>query len=154
MADVPPLPELKEEFAPLRVAGLYRGASRLLFDMGYAMLPEVTLPNGRRADLLGLDRRGRVTIIEIKSSLEDFRADQKWPEYLDYCDSFYFAVGVDFPLDILPEEMGLIVADAYGGVVRRDGILPPLAPARRRALVLKFGLYGALRLQRLQDPDF
>ena len=69
-----------------------RGAARLLVDLGYAPLAEVTLPNGRRADLMALSRKGHILIIEVKSGLEDFRVDRKWHEYMPYCDAFAFAV--------------------------------------------------------------
>jgi hypothetical protein len=83
-----------------------RGAARLLVDLGYAPLAEVTLPNGRRADLMALGPKGEIFIVEVKSSVEDFRTDQKWWEYQPYCDAFAFAVAPEFPREILPEEPG------------------------------------------------
>jgi hypothetical protein len=122
-----------------------RGAARLLVDLGYAPLLEVTLPNGRRADLMALGRRGEIIIVEVKSSLEDFRVDRKWGEYAPYCEAFFFAVGPHFPREILPEGPGLIVADGFGGAVLADAPVIPLAPARRKALTLAFGRLAALR---------
>jgi hypothetical protein len=122
-----------------------RGAARLLVDLGYAPLAEVTLPNGRRADLVALGPKGDVLIVEVKSGLEDFRVDRKWPEYAPYCDAFYFAVSPDFPEGILPDEPGLIVADGFGGAVVREAPVGPLAPARRKALTLAFARLAALR---------
>ena len=122
-----------------------RGAARLLVGLGFAPLPEVTLPNGRRADLVALGPRGEIAIVEVKSSLEDFRVDRKWGEYAPYCDQFYFAVSPDFPRAILPDEPGLIIADGFGGAVLRDSPIILLAPARRKALTLAFARLAAMR---------
>jgi hypothetical protein len=103
-------------------------------------------------DIAGLDRRGAVLVVEIKSSLADYRADGKWPEYLAYCDAFYFAVGSDFPVTVLPAEVGIIVADAYQGAVVRPSPMAPMKPARRKALTLRFARTAAARLQGLLDP--
>jgi hypothetical protein len=122
-----------------------RGAARLLLDLGYAPLAEVTLPNGRRADLMALGRRGDIFIVEVKSSLEDFRVDRKWGEYRPYCDAFAFAVAPEFPRDILPQDPGLIVADSFGGAILRDPPQTRLAGARRKALTIAFARLAALR---------
>lgn len=122
-----------------------RGAARLLADLGYAPLVEVTLPNGRRADLMALGRRGEIVIVEVKSSLEDFRVDQKWTDYLPFCERFYFAVSPAFPLAVLPEAAGLIIADGFGGAVVRESVATPLASQRRKALTLSFARLAALR---------
>ena len=120
-----------------------RGAARLLSALGYAPLAEVTLPNGRRADLMALGPKGQIFIVEVKSSVEDFRTDQKWWEYRPYCDAFAFAVAPEFPRDILPEEPGLIVADGFGGAVLREAPVEALAGARRKALTLAFARLAA-----------
>ncbi len=130
---------------PETTAAVTRGAARLLIDLGYSPLAEVTLPNGRRADLMALGRKGEIFIVEVKSSLEDFRTDQKWHEYGPYCDAFAFAVAPEFPREVLPEEPGLIVADGFGGAVLREAPVSPLAGARRKALTLAFGRLAALR---------
>ena len=104
---------------PETTAAVTRGAARLLSALGYAPLAEVTLPNGRRADLMALGPKGEIFIVEVKSGVEDFRVDLKWPEYLPYCDAFAFAVSPEFPREILPEEPGLIVADGFGGAILR-----------------------------------
>src|SRR3982751_4793239 len=91
-------------------SGIQRGVRRLFGQLGHVTMPEFTLANGRRADLMALAPDGTLTIIEIKSSIADFRADQKWPDYEDFCDHFYFAIPETVPLDILPEDRGLIVA--------------------------------------------
>ena len=95
-------------------ARLCRGVRRLLWSLGYASVAEFPLANGRRADVLGLTDGGEIVIVEIKSSVADFRSDQKWPDYLDYCDSFFFAVSEEFPNELIPESCGLILADAFG----------------------------------------
>jgi hypothetical protein len=130
---------------PETTASVTRGAARLLVALGYAPLTEVTLPNGRRADLMALGRKGEIFIVEVKSSLEDFRCDQKWHEYQPYCDAFAFAVAPEFPREILPDEPGLIVADGFGGAVLREAPRAALAGARRKALTLAFGRLAALR---------
>ena len=123
-----------------------RGAARLMMAMGYAPLLEVGLPNGRRADVMALGPRGEIVICEVKSGLEDYRTDRKWGEYLPFCDAFYFAVAPEFPQEILPEEPGLIVADAFGGAVIRPPPHTPLAGARRKALTIAFGRLAAGRI--------
>jgi hypothetical protein len=133
---------------------ILRGTSRMLIDSGLAPVAEFTLPNGRRADIAALDRGGVFTIVEIKSSLADFRSDQKWPEYAEYCDRFFFAVKPDFPCDILPASCGLILADRYGAeIVRPAAALPPLPAARRKVLMQRFARTAALRLAVIFDPE-
>src|SRR3954452_24432838 len=134
---------------PETTAAVTRGAGRLLSALGYAPLAEVTLPNGRRADLMALGRRGEIFIVEVKSSLEDFRTDQKWHEYQPYCDAFAFAVAPEFPREILPEEPGLIVADGFGGAGLREAPVTTLAGARRKPLPLAFARLAALRAARV-----
>jgi len=111
------------------------------------------LANGRRADILALGKTGELMIVEIKSSAADFRADRKWTGYRDFADRFYFAVPSGFPALLIPEECGLIVADAFGAALLRDGAASPLAPGRRRALTLRFALAAAIRLRRQLDPQ-
>jgi len=135
---------------PETTAQVTRGAARLLSALGYAPLAEVTLPNGRRADLMALGPKGQIFIVEVKSSIEDFRTDQKWHEYRPYCDAFAFAVGPEFPREVLPEEPGLIVADGFGGAVLREAPAAPLAGARRKALTLAFGRLAAMRAAGVQ----
>jgi hypothetical protein len=132
--------------------GLARGVSRMLDSMGYRVLTEFPLGNHRRVDIAGVDRRGTFLVVEIKSSLADYRADGKWPEYMAFCDAFYFAVGSEFPLTVLPADVGVIVADAYQGAVLRPSPMAPMQPARRKALTLRFARTAAARLQGLLDP--
>ncbi len=131
---------------------IMRGVARMLAGQNFASLPELTLPNYRRADLLAVGPRGEIWIIEIKSSLTDFQTDKKWPEYLDYCDSFFFAVEPAFPVDRLPEACGLILADAYGGEIVRPAPVAKLPAARRTVITRRVARVGANRLRRLSDP--
>lgn len=130
---------------PQTTVTVTRGVARLMGSLGYAPLAEVCLPNGRRADIMALGRKGEIFIVEVKSSLEDFRTDRKWGEYLPYCDAFAFAVAPEFPREILPPEPGLIVADGFGGAVLREAPVSPLVGARRKALTLAFARLAALR---------
>ena len=130
---------------PETTLAVTRGAYRLLSEMSYAPLAEVGLPNGRRADLMALGPRGEIVIVEVKSSAEDYLTDRKWGEYAPYCDAFYFAVAPEFPMTLLPEEPGLIVADGFGGAVVRDAPRTLLVAARRKALTLAFARLAAFR---------
>jgi hypothetical protein len=129
-----------------------RGVCRAFLDRGSGVLTEFTLANGRRADVIALDRAGLLTIVEIKSGPADFRSDRKWREYLDYCDSFYFAVAEAFPRELLPEETGLIIADRWSAHFARHGASVPLTGSRRKAVLLKFALNASWRLRQLVDP--
>ncbi|MHB8529355.1 MAG: DNA repair putative endonuclease MmcB [Caulobacteraceae bacterium] len=130
---------------PETTQAVCRGAGRLIADMGYAPLLEVGLPNGRRADIMALGRRGEIAIVEVKSGREDFLTDRKWGEYLPYCDAFFFAVAPEFPREILPETPGLIVADAFDGAVLREAPAIPLSGPRRKAITLAFARLAAMR---------
>ena len=138
---------------PAPAALLARGVCRALEQLGYASLLEFPLANGRRADILALGKSGDLMIVEIKSSVADFRADRKWASYREFADRLYFAVPSEFPALLIPEECGLIVADGFGAAVLRHGVPTPLAPARRRALTLRFALAAATRLRRHLDPQ-
>lgn len=143
----------------LTAADVVRGVSRLLLRAGVASLAEVPLGCGRRADILGIDAAGRLTLVEIKVSLADLRGDRKWPEYLDYCDRFYWAVPVGFALtpfdgpDLAPERTGLIISDRFDAEVVRAAPWTPLPPARRKAETLAFARRAALRVQAISDPE-
>ncbi|MBE7158733.1 MAG: MmcB family DNA repair protein [Rhodospirillales bacterium] len=123
-----------------------RGVQRLLITMGAHVLPEISLAGGRRADLVALTRKGDIWIIEIKSSIEDFRVDRKWPEYRLHCDRFFFATHPDVPAEIFPEEAGFILSDGYGAEMMRDAPEHRLAPHLRKALMLRVARAGAARL--------
>ncbi len=135
----------------LGAALITRGVCRYFDTLNYACLTEFTLRNGRRADVIALGPDGELVIVEVKSSLADFRADGKWPEYLDLCQRFFFAVAPDFPLAVLPPDTGLLVADGYDAAERRPSPVAPLAPARRKAVTLKFARLAAQRLHSLTD---
>jgi hypothetical protein len=130
-----------------------RGTQRCLLARGFVALPEVTLPNDRRADLLCLGPQDELWIIEIKSSVADFRADNKWREYQAFCDRFAFAVAPDFPLHILPTDVGLLVADRFDATILREPHKTALPAARRRALVSRFARTAATRLLAIRDPE-
>ena len=112
------------------------------------------LPGGRRADIFAVGHAGALVIVEVKSSIEDWRVDLKWPDYLEWCDQLYFAVPVDFPQALIPQEIGLIVADAYGGEILRHPPSRQLAAARRKSLLIDCARLASERLARLEDPDF
>lgn len=131
---------------------LARGVSRAFAHLGYATLLEVSLANGRRADVMALGRVGEFAIVEIKSSIPDFRSDRKWPEYRDFCDRLYFAVPEGFPHELIPEDCGLIAADPFGAAILRVAPLLPLNASRRKAVTLRFAQVAATRLRRLTDP--
>ena len=131
---------------------LARGVCRLLRDLGYTPLTEFKLTSRRRVDVMGLDKGGRFVIVEIKSSVADFRADAKWPEYADFGDLFYFAVARDFPVEILPADQGLMVADGFGAAISRPAPELPMNGTRRRAQILRFAAAAGDRLHRLLDP--
>ena len=133
-------------------ADILRGAGRALADADRAVLGELSLGNGRRADLVAIDRAGGIILVEVKSCRADFVADRKWHEYLAYCDRFYFAVSRDFPRGLLPPGEGLIVADRFGGEIVREAPIRALGPARRKAMLIRFGRAAASRLQGLLDP--
>jgi hypothetical protein len=131
---------------------LARGVTRALAQRGFATLTEFTLAGGRRADVMGLGRGGELVIVEVKSSVADFRADGKWPGYRDWCDSLYFAVAQGFPLELIPDDCGIMMADLFGAAVLREAPPFPLNSTRRRAVTLRFARHAAGRWRRLVDP--
>jgi hypothetical protein len=136
-----------------------RGVSRLFLRNQIMVQPEVSLRNNRRADLMGINAKGELVIVEIKVSRADLLGDQKWPEYLDYCDRFFWAVpaGFDFsPIEgeaFMPERTGLIIADAYDAEILRPAALVPLAAARRKVEMQRLARLGMRRLMAIADPD-
>ena len=129
---------------------LARGVTRVLANHGLVSVLEAPLANGRRADLMGLTAQGEIWIVETKSCVEDFTVDQKWPDYREYCDRFFFGVTETFPQALIPPDVGLIVADGFGGAVVRESPLISLAGARRKAVTLMFARLAAQRLSFLQ----
>ncbi|HEY1637414.1 MAG TPA: MmcB family DNA repair protein [Rhizomicrobium sp.] len=130
----------------ITAADVARGASRLLIQEGYSPILEFTLANGRRLDVAALGTHGCMLGVEIKVSLADLKGDAKWPEYLEFCDRFYFAVPPEFPDEFVPPGTGLIVADRYGGAIVRPSPEWQLHPSRRKAVTLKFAKCAAERL--------
>ncbi len=130
-----------------------RGVARLLKAHAMAAVTEVSLANGRRADVAAIAQSGEIWVVEIKSCVEDFRTDQKWPEYRDFCDRLFFAVAPAFPAEILPPDTGLIVADRYGGEIVRPAPEHKLTGARRKAVTLALVHTAANRLQGIIDPE-
>jgi hypothetical protein len=134
-------------------AAVQRGVGRLLRAEGFTMVTELPLATGRRADVVALGRSGEVWIVEIKSSVEDFKIDRKWPEYRLSCDRLFFATHAGVPREIFPEEAGLILADSYGAEMLRQAPEHRLPAATRKAMLLRFAQAAALRLHGLIDPE-
>lgn len=126
-------------------AEIARGVLRLMHHRGLAGLTELTLANGRRADVAALDPAGGIEIVEIKSSVADYRSDYKWQDYRPFCDRFYFAVSARFPAELIPAECGLIIADGFGGAIIREPTADKLNAARRKAVTLRFARLAARR---------
>lgn len=151
MADNPPLLPVDGRQSETALL-VQRGVCRLMRQHGFAVLTEFTLATGRRADVFGVRQDGFIWIVEIKSSLADYRADQKWPEYREYCDRFAFAIPLGMDAEIIPAEAGLVIADQYGADVVRLTDDHPLHASRRKAVTLQFGRAAAARLHGLYDP--
>jgi hypothetical protein len=149
---LPAAPPVDGRQSPTALA-IARGTARFLHALGYCVVSELPLPSGRRADLVALGGDGEIIIIEIKSSVADFRADQKWMEYRLHCDRLFFATVVDVPSEIFPRNAGLIVADAFGASIVSEAPEHRLLPARRRTMMLCFAHAAALRLHALIDPQ-
>ena len=145
-----PAPDRRQSETALAIA---RGTARLLRSLGFASISELPLPSGRRADLVALNERGELWIVEIKSSVADFRADQKWTDYRLHCDRLYFASTLAVPSDIFPKDAGLIVADAFGAAITCDAPEHRLHAATRKCMLLAFARTAALRLAALADPE-
>jgi hypothetical protein len=127
-----------------------RGVERLFFELGGALVPELALASGRRADLVVLMPNGVIIIVEIKSSIEDLKADRKWPDYRAHCDRLYFATHPDVPADLFPDDCGFILSDGYGAEILREAPEHKLAAATRKAVTLRFARSAADRLLRAQ----
>jgi hypothetical protein len=149
LALVPPLDRRQSETA-LAIA---RGTARLLRSLGFSCISELPLPSGRRADLVALNARGDIWIVEIKSSLEDLRADHKWQDYRVHCDRLFFAFTQDLPCEIFPAETGLIVADAYGAHMYCEAPEHRLPAPTRKLMTVTFAMVAAQRINRLADPQ-
>lgn len=132
---------------------LARGVARhLSAQCGFACVEEFVPQRGLRVDVMALSPKGEIWVVECKSCRADYRSDSKWQGYLEWCDRFFWAVDPDFPVELLPQDTGLILADGYGAEVLRDAPEHRLAPARRKAVTLRFAAQAARRLQALRDP--
>jgi len=138
---------------PAAAAEIQRGVCRTLRALGHSVVTELSLANGRRADVVGLSPGGDIWIVEIKSCLLDFQTDGKWTEYRPHCDRLYFAASLDFPRQVIPEDAGLMLADRYGAHLVREPVEERLSAARRKAMMLTFARAAALRLQLHLDPS-
>jgi hypothetical protein len=145
-----PLTDARQSPAALTIA---RGTARYLHALGYCVVSELALPSGRRADLVALGGDGEIIIVEIKSSVADFRADQKWMDYRRHCDRLFFATHAGVPCNIFPADAGLIVADAFGATIVCEAPEQRIAAATRKAVTLRFAHAAALRLQAIADPQ-
>src|SRR6202451_3540927 len=143
-------PDGRQSQTALAVA---RGTTRLLHALGFSVVSELSLPSGRRADLTALGAAGEIWIVEIKSSVADFRADQKWMDYRLHCDRLFFATIAEVPCEIFPADAGLIVADAFGASILCEAPEHRMPAATRKAIMLRFAHAAALRLQALADPQ-
>ena len=131
---------------------LARGVARHMASLGFATVEELVPARGLRVDVMALGPRGEIWVVECKSCRADFVADQKWHGYLDWCDRFFWAVDAEFPTELLPEDTGLILADAYDAEILRMAPEEKLAGARRKAVLHRFATHAARLLQILRDP--
>jgi hypothetical protein len=129
-----------------------RGTARLLHAHGYCVVSELPLASGRRADLVALGAAGEIWIVEIKSSVADFRADHKWMDYRAHCDRLFFATSIEVPCEIFPKDTGLIVADAYGAQMICEAPEHRMHATTRKHMMLNIARAAALRLQSMADP--
>jgi hypothetical protein len=144
-------PDLRQSPTALAVA---RGTQRLLGSLGFNCIPELALPSGRRADLVAIAADGEIWIVEIKSSIADFRADQKWQDYRLHCDRMFFATTLEVPVEIFPSDAGLIVADAFAAQILVEAPEHRLHAATRKTMLMNFARTAARRLQSLSDPQW
>ncbi|WP_375262899.1 MmcB family DNA repair protein [Palleronia sp.] len=131
---------------------LQRGVARALVSHGFVCVEELVPTSGLRVDVMALGPKGEIWIVECKSCRADFAGDAKWQGYLEWCDRYFWAVDADFPVELLPEDSGLMIADAYDAEIVRMGAEAKLAPARRKVMIQKFATHAARRLQALRDP--
>lgn len=146
------LPLADPTLPPLQGQRLQRGVCRGLWALDFVAVEELVPAPGLRVDVMALGPKGEIWVIECKSCRADFRADRKWQGYLDWCDRFFWAVDIDFPLDLLPDDTGVILADPYGAEVVRMAPETPLSGARRKVVLRAFARTAASRLQGLRDP--
>ena len=145
------VPPVDGRQSPMALA-VARGVGRLMVARGFAVVHEVSLATGRRADIVALGTDGEIWIVEIKSSLEDFRADHKWEDYRFSCDRLFFASHAGVPAEIFPEDAGFILSDQFGAEMLREAPEHRLAGATRKAMLVRIAQAAAHRLHGLIDP--
>ncbi len=133
---------------------LARGVCRHLASHDFVTVEELIPTSGLRVDVMALGPKGEIWIVECKSSRADFQSDHKWEGYLEWCDRYFWAVDEAFPTDLLPDETGLLIADAYDAEILRMGPEAKLAPARRKVMIQKFARHAATRWHAARDPNF
>ena len=138
---------------PLESRDILRGVCRHLVNLNYSPLTEFKLSSKRRVDVIGLNKLGQFIIVEIKSSVSDFRGDKKWREYWPFADEMYFAVANGFPIDLLPNDCGIIIADAYNAATLQPSPINRMNAVRRKSQTVRFAKTAAKRLHRLRDPS-
>ncbi|MEN2787748.1 MmcB family DNA repair protein [Sphingomonas qilianensis] len=155
----PPVSCVDAPGSPLCAADVVRGTTRMLLRHDLIAMGEVPLDGGRRADLMAIDARGNIIIVEIKVSRADLLGDGKWTDYLGCCDRYYWAVPAGFdasPLEgdnFLPARTGIIVADRYDAMIVREAHSEPLSAATRKRCTLAFARRAGRRLIGALDPD-
>lgn len=130
------------------------GVQKLFLRLGIPVLSELPLADGRRADLVGIDRKGGVIIVEIKSSIGDLKADHKWPDYRAHCDRLYFASHSEVPIELFPEDCGFILADGFDGYITREAPEHRMSAATRKAIMLRFSRVAARRITKAELDGF
>ncbi|MEE2996105.1 MAG: MmcB family DNA repair protein [Pseudomonadota bacterium] len=135
--------------APKTTQLITRGVCRMLQNLGFGTLTEFKLSSGRRVDVMAIDRNGDFVIVEVKSSVSDYRADRKWQEYLAFSERFYFAVPTGFPIEIMPDDRGLIVADPYDAAIRRECFPTKLNAIPKRQQLIRFAIEASRRLRQI-----
>ncbi|MEG8041059.1 MmcB family DNA repair protein [Sphingomonas sp. LR60] len=149
----------QEETVALCARDVARGVTRMLLRHDLTAIAEVPLDGGRRADLMAVDPRGQLVIVEIKVSRADLLGDGKWQDYLAHCDRFYWAVPAGFDTSpiageaFLPERTGLIIADRYDAAIVREARTDPLPAATRKRCTLAFARRAARRVIAVHDPE-
>ena len=130
------------------------GVQKLFLRLGIPVLSELPLADGRRADLVGIDRKGGIIIVEIKSSIGDLKADHKWPDYRAHCDRLYFASHSEVPIELFPEDCGFILADGFDGYIMREAPEHRMSAPARKAIMLRFSRVAAKRLTKAELDGF
>lgn len=130
------------------------GVQKLFLRLGIPVLSELPLADGRRADLVGIDRKGAIIIVEIKSSIGDLKADHKWPDYRAHCDRLYFASHSEVPIELFPEDCGFILADGFDGYIMREAPEHRMSAATRKAIMLRLSRVAARRLTNAELDGF